>query len=176
MKPRPFAVGVMGGQCRSARLLFESGRHEVYRRPLCAASTTFSTKEHSHVSSGHSLPKLHCYASSWQFSYLIHLFATRLLITLFFISTDASLDPPIIIGNDNFREYEGQQYIEKKAGGTLELNCSTTEAIKWILPDNTLYKGFNPQEVRFLFTKKKLRFHHKQLHKVPVVLNYGYHY
>lgn len=161
MKPNHFTVRVMEVQCNRPKLShFGSGRHEVYPRSTYAISTTFSTKKHYHVSSGYSLPTLYCRTLFWQFMHFFHPFIAHFLIALCFITTDASLYPPVIIGNTDFREYKDQQYIEKKVGEILELNCSTMEAVKWILPDNTLHSDFDPVEVRFfVYTKGKKQQH-----------------
>ncbi|VDN92528.1 unnamed protein product [Brugia pahangi] len=125
---------------------FGSSRHEVYSRSLYTAPTTFSTKEHYHISFDYSLPTPHCRTSCWRFMLLFYPFIRYLLIAVCFITIDASLYPPVIIGNKDFQEYKGQPYTEKKDGETLELNCSTTEAVKWILPDNIFHTNFDPKE------------------------------
>ncbi|VDN03299.1 unnamed protein product [Thelazia callipaeda] len=71
-----------------------------------------------------------------------------LLIFCYCITTVTSLYPPEISGNVNFPEYKGQQYIEKKIGEILQLNCSAMETVKWILPNNTFNEGFYPSELR----------------------------
>ncbi|CAG9531660.1 unnamed protein product [Cercopithifilaria johnstoni] len=121
---------------------FGSDRQEIYPR----SSTTFFTEEQYHISSGCSQPTLYCRTSYCRFMHLFRPLIIYLLIALCFITTNASLYPPVIIGNADFREYKGQQYIEKKAGEILELNCSAMEAVKWILPDNFLHIGFDPVE------------------------------
>ncbi|EJD76073.1 immunoglobulin I-set domain-containing protein [Loa loa] len=147
MKSNYFAVRMVEVQSSNLRLFrFGSGRHVMYPKALYAAPTTFSRKKHYHISSSYSLPTLYCHTSYCRFMHLFYPFITYLLIALCFVTTGTSLYSPVIIGNKNFQEYKGQQYIEKKAGETLELNCSTTEAVKWILPDNTLHIGFNPEE------------------------------
>lgn len=88
--------------------------------------------------------------------HLFHPFVAHLFIILCFITSDASPYAPVIIGNIDFREYKGQQYIERKTGEALELNCSTMEAVKWILPNNTLSIDFDPNEVYFfIYTEKQ---------------------
>ncbi|KAL3982584.1 Protein tyrosine kinase family protein [Acanthocheilonema viteae] len=121
---------------------FRSNRQEMYPR----SSVTFFTEEQYHISSGYSLPTICCRTLYWRFMHLFHPFIVHLLIFLCFITADASLYLPVIIGNSEFHEYKGQQYIEKKAGEILELNCSTMEAVKWILPDNSFHVGFDPVE------------------------------
>nr|CDP90743.1 Bm5314, isoform n [Brugia malayi] len=125
---------------------FGSSKHEIYSRSLYTAPTTFSTKEHYHISFDYSLPTPHCRTSCWRFMHLFYPFIRYLLIAVCFITIDASLYPPVIIGNKDFQEYKGQPYTEKKDGETLELNCSTTEAVKWILPDNIFHTNFDPKE------------------------------
>lgn len=130
---------------------FGSNRQEVCPR----SSTTFFTEGQCHISSDYSLPTLYCRTLYWRFMHLFHPFIIHLLVALCFITTDALLYPPVITGNTDFHEYKGQQYIEKKTGEILELNCSTMEAVKWILPDNSLHTGFDPVEVRLFHLHRK---------------------
>lgn len=143
MRPNHFAVEVMDR--------FGSDIQEVSKR----SSATSCTEEEYHASSGYSLPTLYFCALYWRFMHLSHSFIVHLLIALCFITTDASLYPPVIIGDSDFHEYKGQQYVEKKAGEILELKCSAMEAVKWILPDNSLHAGFDPEEVRFFLLPRK---------------------
>uniref|UniRef100_A0A0R3RUZ7 receptor protein-tyrosine kinase n=1 Tax=Elaeophora elaphi TaxID=1147741 RepID=A0A0R3RUZ7_9BILA len=132
MKPNHFAARVMMGR-------FGSEKQMMYSR----SSTASFTEGQYCISFRYSL---HCSTLYWPFMHLFRLLIILLLIALCFITTDASLYPPEIIGNSDFNEYEGQPYIEKKVGEVLELNCSAMEAVKWILPDNSLHADFDPTE------------------------------
>ncbi|KAM3725697.1 Tyrosine-protein kinase [Dirofilaria immitis] len=147
MKRNRFTIRVTEVRCSNAsRFCFETDRSHVCPRSICAIPTIFSTKEQYHISSDYSLPlPLHRSTSCRRQMHLFHPLIPYLFIALCFI-TDALLYPPIIIGNTNFQEYKGQQYIEKTAGEVLELNCSTTEAVRWMLPNNTLHIGFDHKE------------------------------
>ncbi|VDK80072.1 unnamed protein product [Litomosoides sigmodontis] len=125
---------------------FGSEGQQAYPR----SSATSCAKEdgHCHASSSCYSPPTFPFCPFYgPFVHLSHSsIAVRLLITLCFITTDASFYPPVIIGNSDFHEYKGQQYVEKKAGEVLELNCSTIEAVKWILPDNSPHADFDLEE------------------------------
>ncbi|VDP11829.1 unnamed protein product [Onchocerca flexuosa] len=134
-------------QCSTAKVFRFGTDSHVCPRSLRATSPTI-VLEHHYISPAYSpLSSFHCRTSCRQrLMHLFHPFIAHLFISLCFITSDASPYAPVIVGNIDFQEYKGQQYIEKKTGEALELNCSAMEAVKWILPDNTLYIDFDPDE------------------------------